>query len=314
MRIVMLEPLAVPVETLLKAAKPLTDAGHTFFPCTRKLTREEAMAADADVLIIANSPLPGEVIRANRNLKMISVGFVGVDHVDLTACAERRILVCNARDYCTVTVAELTFAHILSLLRRLPHCDKATRVSGTKEGLVGFELYEKTLGIVGTGAIGCRVAEVARAFGCRVLGYARHENPRALACGVEYRSLDTLLEQSDIVCLHLPLTPETRGLIGEKELQRMKPSAILINMARGAVVDNRALAEALQNNRIAGAGLDVFDVEPPLPENDPLLTAPNTILTPHVGFATAESMDRRVEIVFRNISAWLEGKPQNRMS
>lgn len=305
MKICMLEPLAVDGGLIEELAAPLRKMGHECIPCSEKLDAKTASKLDADVFIIANSPLTGEVIRANPKLKFISVAFTGIDHVDLKACEEKGICVKNAQGYCTDAVAELTFAHILALLRNILPCDGAVRRSETKNGLVGHELRGKTLGIVGTGAIGIRVAQIAGVFGCRVLGYSRSQRQEALNAGVEYVDLETLLRESDIVTLHTPLTEQTKGLIGCEQLACMKPSAILINMARGAVIDNDALAEALNAGKLAGAGIDVFDMEPPVPQGHPLLTAEHVLLTPHVAFATEESMKRRAEITFRNIEEWL---------
>ncbi len=314
MRVVMLEPLGVSEDKLMSLARPLLGRGHRLEPCKDRIESEEERierASGADVLIIANSPLPARVIRSAPNLKMISVAFTGVDHVDIGACSERGIVVCNARGYSTHSVAELTFGLIFSVLRKITACDAAAREGRTGEGLVGFELYGKTVGIVGTGAIGLRVAELAKAFGCRLLGYSRTRRKEALEMGLKYVSLEELMSESDVLCLHVPLTEETRLLINKERIALMKPSAVLINAARGGVVDSHALAEALNEGRIAGAGIDVFEAEPPLPQDHPLLHARNTVLTPHVAFATAESLLRRADIAFGNIIAWLDGKPRN---
>lgn len=314
MRIVMLEPLGIPEEQVMNLAKPLKEMGHEFESCTRKTDDEMETAErvrNADILIIANSPLSGDVIRMAPKLRMISVAFTGVDHVDLNACREKNIRVCNAQGYATKAVAELTLALILNVLRNIITCHERTRTGGTKEGLVGHELFGKTIGIIGTGAIGRCVAELAKAFGCKVLGYSRSENEEAKNIGVQYVFMEKLLSESDIVSLHTPLTDETRLLINEDRIALMKHGAILINTARGAVVDSHALARALNDGRLAGAGIDVFEMEPPIPADHPLTTARNVVLTPHVAFATKESMLRRAEITFNNITAWLNGTPQN---
>lgn len=314
MKIVMLEPLGVKEDDITALAAPLKAKGHEFVYCGSPILGDDARiayAAGADALIIANSPLRGRVIRAIPNLKLISVAFTGIDHVDAEACREKRIIVSNAQGYSTYAVAELTFGLIFSLLRNIIPCDSAARQGGTKDGLVGRELFGKTVGIVGTGAIGLRTAEIAKAFGSRLLGYSRTERDEAKALGIEYVSLDHLLAESDIVCLHVPLTEETKHLINKDRIGLMKRQAILINAARGGVIDSQALADALNEGRIAGAGLDVFETEPPLPADHPLLHSRNTVVSPHVAFATAESMLRRAAITFGNIYAWLEGRPQN---
>ena len=268
MNIVLLESLGVPDELLNACAKPLTEAGHTFkaYPKNTDPKVQIEQAKDADVIMIANMPLKGEVISACPNLKFIDVAFTGVDHVDLDCCRERGITVSNCAGYSTVAVADLVFGLVLSLARNIPQCDGAVRRSGTKNGLVGFELEGKTFGVVGLGAIGSRVAAIAGAFGCRVLGYNRSKKDLP---GVEQVDLNTLLEQSDIVSLHVPATPETHHLIDASHIARMKTTALLINTARGGVVDSAALADALNAGRLAGAGIDVFETEPPSTRTTP---------------------------------------------
>lgn len=316
MRIVMLEPLGISENDVQTLSKSLTSKGHEFVPCYKKIETNEgllAQASGADIFIIANSPLNRAIIESAPNLKMISVAFTGIDHVDIAACKEKGITICNAAGYSTNSVAELTFGLILSTLRNIIPCDIAIRESKTKAGLIGNELYGKTLGIIGTGSIGKRVAEIGKAFGCKLLGYSRTQKEDAKNIGITYVTLENLLKESDIVSLHVPLTDETKLLINKKNLSLMNPSSILINAARGGVVDSEALANALNNEKIAGAGIDVFEMEPPIPTNHPLLKAKNVILTPHAAFATDESMLKRAEITFCNITKWLEGNPQNLM-
>lgn len=312
MKIVMMEPLGVDKRVIEGLAKPFVDDGHDFVPCFEKIDGREKLietASDADVLIIANSPLEGDVVKACPKLKMISVAFTGIDHVDAAACKEKGVLVSNAAGYSTDSVVELTFGLILNVLRNINKCDEATRAGKTKEGLVGHELSKKTVGIIGTGAIGIKVAKVAKAFDCKVLGYSRSERQEALEAGVEYTSIDELLRKSDIVTIHTPLTEETRLLLDKERISLMKPSAVLINAARGGIVDSKALADALNNGKLSGAGIDVFEMEPPIPSDHTLLNSRNTILTPHVAFATDESMVRRAEFTFENIDAWIKGTP-----
>ena len=165
----------------------------------------------------------------------------------------------------------------------------------------------RKFGIIGTGAIGRRVADIASAFGADVYGYSRSRK----AASITYTDLDTLLSTCDIISVHLPLTSETRGLLSREKLSLMKPGAILINTARGGVIDNADLADLLWEGKIAGAGIDVFDGEPPLAKDNPLLSAPNTVLTPHVGFFTEEAMARRAVIVMDNLRAYLKGEQEN---
>lgn len=260
---------------------------------------------DADIIAIGNLPFPREVLEKCENVKMLAVAFTGLDHVDLKYCEERGIKVQNCAGYATTAVAELTFGLLLDLCRNIGKCDTAARNGGTKAGLIGFELEGRTMGIVGTGAIGARVAKLAAAFGMDVIAYSR--TPGKVA-GVRYVSLEELLAQADVVSLHVPLTDETRGMIGAEELALMKKTAVLVNTARGPVVDTKALADALNSGRIAGAAIDVFDAEPPLDADEPLINAKNTVVTPHVAFATDESMIKRAEIEFRNIAEFIKDK------
>lgn len=314
MNIVMLESLAVSEEILNSYVKPLEEAGHTFLAYEKssdvEVLKEESR--DADILILANMPLKQEVIRNCSHLKFIDVAFTGVDHVDLNAVKEMGAALSNASGYSNESVAELTLGMMLSLLRNVPQVDARCREGKTKDGLVGFELKGKTVGIIGTGAIGRRTAQLCSAFGCKVIaynGFSKKENSELIT----YLPLKEMLEQADIVALHCPLTEQSRHLINEETIGYMKKSAILINAARGPVVDSDALANALNEGRIAGAGIDVFEVEPPLQTDHPLLHAKNTIVTPHVAFATKESMEIRAEIVFRNIDQWLKGEQINKI-
>ena len=215
MNIVLLEPLGVSQEMLDNLAQPLVQAGHTFtaYPKSTDPQVQIERAKDADVLMLANMPLSGQVIRACKHLQFIDVAFTGVDHVDLQAAQEIGAAVSNAAGYSTQAVAELSVCMMLSLLRNVPQVEKRCREGGVKDGLVGSELGSKTVGIVGTGAIGRRTAQLCAAFGCRVLAYA--PRPKKEAQGlVEYVTLEQLLQQSDIVSLHCPLNDSTRGLIG----------------------------------------------------------------------------------------------------
>ena len=255
-------------------------------------------------------PLKGEVIEGCPNVKYIAVAFTGVDHVDLETCKKRGIAVSNAAGYSTNAVAELVFGLAIGLYRASLPVTGGRAPAAPRTAWSGRSYTERPWAS-GTGAIGCRVAAIASAFGCRLLAYSRTERPEMTALGATYVSLEELMEQSDIVSLHVPVTPATKGLIGRDMLARMKKNAILINTARGPVVDNQALAEALTAGQIAGAGIDVFDMEPPIPEDYPLLKAPNTILTPHVAFATLEAMEIRADITVSNIEHWIAGDQIN---
>lgn len=314
MKIVIMEPLGVALEKINALAAALQAAGHEFVYYTSKETQQDKLLArvqDADIIMLANQPLSAEIINGCPKLKMLSVAFTGVDHIALAACRARNILVCNAAGYSTNAVAELTFGLAISVIRNIVPCDARCRRAETKDGLVGFELFGKTFGVVGTGAIGARVAKIAAAFGCRVLAYSRTAKKELVDAGVQYVSLDELLEQSDFVSLHVPLTDATRGLINAEAIAKMKQGAVLLNTARGPVVDSAALAAALNAGKLAGAGIDVFEGEPPIAKEHPLCSAKNTVLTPHVGFASREALETRADIVFANVEKWLAGAPQN---
>ena len=313
MKLVIIEPLGVKQEKLLAmAAEQLPESVEVVYYDTRVTDTETLIerGKDADIIAVSNLPLNADVIDGCKNLKMLSVAFTGVDHIALDACRRNGVLVSNCAGYSTAAVADLVFGLLISLYRNIPACNEVVRREGTKDGLVGFELEGKKFGVVGTGAIGLRVAAIAQAFGCEVLAYSRTKKD---VPGITYTDLNTLLSQCDIVSLHTPLNDSTRGLIGKEQLALMKKNAILINTARGPVVDSQALAEALNEERIAGACIDVFETEPPVKKEHPLLNAKHVIATPHVAFATKEALVKRVVIVFDNITAWLNNAPQNVM-
>lgn len=313
MKLVIIEPLGVEDEKLLQMAKEaLPESVEITYYNTRVADTDTLIerGKDADIIAVSNLPLNADVIRGCANLKMLAVAFTGVDHIAMDVCRERGITVCNCSGYSNAAVADLVFGMIVALYRNLPACGQAVRNGKTKDGLIGFELEGKKFGVVGTGAIGLKVAAVAQAFGCQVYAYSRTKKEIP---GITYVDLDTLLAECDIVSLHTPLNDGTRGLINGERLAKMKPNAVLINTSRGPVVDSAALAEALNSGKIAGAGIDVFEGEPPIPADHPLLTAKNVIATPHIGFATKEALVKRAVIVFNNIVKWMAGTPQNVM-
>jgi len=313
MKIAIIEPLGVEREKLLQIAAEVLgkDVDITYydsFPADQ--AEVVARSRTADIVVLANMPYREAVLAQCPQLAMLSVAFTGIDHIDMAYCRRNNITVCNCAGYSNEAVSELVFGLVLGLYRRLIACDTAVRRGGTKDGLIGFQLAGKKFGIVGTGAIGLKVAALARAFGCEVYAYSRtvKEMP-----GIRYVDLDTLLATCDIVSLHVPLMEQTRGMINRDKLALMKQNAVLINTARGPVVDAAALAEALTEGRLAGAAVDVFEQEPPIPAEHPLLQAPNVILAPHVGFATQEALGKRAVIALENIKQWLAKTPQNVM-
>lgn len=314
MKVVLMEPLGILDEQLQELSSFLKKEGNDFVAYATKEENTEKLihrVQDADIIILANQPLPKSVLQACPHLKMVAVAFTGVDHVDVAYCKEQGICVCNAAGYSTNAVAELAFGLMIDVYRYILPCDKQLRNSGTKGSMIGFELCGKKLGIIGTGAIGMKVAQIGKAFGCELLGYSRTKKAEGEELGIQYLPLEQLLKQSDIVSLHMPMNPSTKGMINKEKIALMKPSAILINTARGGVIDNEALAQALKEGKIAGAGIDVFEMEPPIPKDYPLIDAPNTILTPHIAFATKESLYKRAVIVFENVRMYFNGTPRN---
>jgi D-3-phosphoglycerate dehydrogenase len=251
--------------------------------------RDAIAGADAVLVRSATKITRDSLSRADR-LKVIGRAGVGVDTIDVDAATERRIPVLTAPAGNTVSAAELTMALLLALARRVPAADRSMRAGEwDRKSFNGVELYGKTLGLVGAGRIGGEVAIRARAFGMRVMVFDPFLNPdRAKALGVETAELNEILERADVLSVHVPLTDETHGLIGEAQLAKLKPSAFVLNVARGGVVDEDALLKALQNKRLAGAALDVYSSEP-LPADHPFRTLPNVVLTPHLGASTAEA-------------------------
>ena len=314
MKIVVLESLAISEEDFATITKPLADNGHELVAYSDGKLDDDTIKArikDAEVLVLANTPLSGDVIDSAAHLKYISIAFTGYNHIDLEKCKEKGIKVSNAAGYSTHSVAELTFGLITALLRNIVPLDAITRQGGTKNGYRQIDLNGKTLGVVGTGDIGSAVANLGLAYGCKVIAYNRSEKQELVDKGVEYKSLDEVLKVSDIVTLHIPLTDDTKGLINKDKLALMKTSSLLINTAIGPIVDHDALSEALHNGTIAGAGLDRVDMEPPVPTDYPILSAPNTVLVPHIGYATEEAMVRRAQTTFNNIIKWQQGEQEN---
>lgn len=308
MKIVLLEGLGVSDHVIEQHAHKLEEMGHTFvaYPKNTDPVIQAERSRDADVIMLANMPLAPSVLEEAKSLKFIDIAFTGVNHIPMAEAKKRGIAVSNASGYATQAVAELCIRFMIQLLRNVNKTEERCRNGGTKEGLVGRLLWGKTVGIVGAGAIGKRVAALCKAFGCTVLAY--NKSTVSDPAIDEQVSLEVLLNRADIVSLHCPLTADTKGMIGREQLALLKKSALLINTARGGVLDAVALAEALENGSIAGAACDVFETEPPLTADHPLLHCPNTIVTPHIAFASVESMEQRADIVFNNLYAWLDGK------
>lgn len=314
MRVALLEPIGVAKEIIEEYGEKIRSLGHEFVSYDTVTTDVEELktrSKDCEVVMIANHPYPNEVIESLENLKMISVAFTGIDHVGSRACKENGVMVCNSSGYSNEAVSELILGFAVDGMRNVAKANEVVRRGGTSAGIGGREICGKTVGIIGLGQIGTRAAQLFLEFGAKVIAYNRSESQKALDMGIEYRSLDEVLAESDIISLNLPLNSETRGFLDKEKISKMKKNAIFINCARGPIVDNNALAEALNEDRLGFACVDVFDMEPPIPEEYPLLHAKNTLLTPHQAFISEEAMLRRAEIVFRNVLAYMEGKPEN---
>lgn len=314
MNISLLEPIGVSKENIEALAADLTLRGHEFTYYDTKTTDVEILkqrSAHQDIVMIANNPYPAEVVDASASLKMLSVAFTGIDHIGVDACKAKNVMICNAAGYSNETVSELIIGMAISALRNVANANVTIRKGGTSVGNGGREIAGRTVGIIGLGKIGLRTAELFKAFGARVIAFNRSESHEAQKMGIEYKSLDEVLAESDIISLNMPLNAQTRGFISADKIALMKKDTIFINCARGPIVDNAALAKALNEDLLGFACIDVFDMEPPIPSDYPLLLAKNTLLTPHIAFISEESMLRRAKIVFDNVYAYLDENTVN---
>lgn len=299
---------------------------------------ETTVAKYQDAEIISTfiySKLNREVLKKFPNLKFIATRSTGFDHIDLDYCKEKRIKVANVPTYGAHTVAEHTFALILAISRKLvPSVEQAKRGDFSSENLEGFDLAGKTLGVVGTGNIGKNVAEIALSFDMKVLAFSRSKNQELISKGVRYVSLDELLSLSDIVTLHLPHVKETEHIINMGNIQKFKKGAVLINTARGALVETQAIEEGLEKGYLSAAGLDVLEEEAHLREekeflsseylskvdiktqllNHVLLTRDDVLITPHNAFNSREAVEEILETTVLNIEEFIKGNPQNLVS
>ncbi len=304
MRVLVVEPLGEEGLELLRAEHDVD--------VRIGMSREEFLAAlpNYEALVVRSQvKVDAEAFEAAKHLIVVGRAGVGVDNIDLDAATRAGVAVVNAPTANTVAAAEHTLALIYSLARRIPMADASMRSGEWRRAdFMGLELRGRTLGIVGLGKIGMTIAERARAMEMELLGSDPFVSEEAAAArGIELLSVDALLERADVVTLHVPLTRTTRGMIGAAELARMKPTALLVNVARGGVVDEAALAEALAAGKLGGAAVDVYENEPP--RDSPLLTAPNTVLTPHLGASTEEAQTKvAVEVVMQILDV-LAGRP-----
>ena len=286
----------------------------TFHPFTRPENTAERIR-DMHVVITNKVAIDRETIRRTPSLRLVLIAATGTDNVDLDACREQDITVCNVRHYATPAVVQHTIGLMLNLLTGMPETAQAVRAGAWSRSevfcLLDHPIVEasgKTLGIVGYGTLGKAVGRVARALGMQVT-VAQRLYGTALPGRVDF---DRLVRESDVISLHCPLTEQTRHLFSAREFAMMKPEAVIINTARGAIIDSQALISALRGGRIAGAGIDVLDREPP-PADHPLLQdgIPNLIVTPHNAWGSRESRQRLVAMLADNFSAWHSGEPVN---
>lgn len=272
--------------------------------------REKVASIDA-LYTVATDRIDASVIAAAPQLRVIATGSVGYNHIDLAACKARGIAVSNTPDVLTEATADMAWALLMATARRVSESERWLRAGQWKawawDQFLGADVHRSTLGIVGMGRIGCAIARRAQGFSMRICYHNRSASPQADALGASLLDFHELLETADHVMLVLPYSQSTHHLIGEAQLQRMKPSATLINIARGGIVDDEALADALKAGRIAAAGLDVFEGEPAI--NPALLECTNIVLTPHIGSATKSSRLGMAMLAAQNLLAWHQGAP-----
>lgn len=310
-KIVVIEPLNVSKELLKSEFVQFSDFDLVYYN-SRSEDKQELIkrGKEASILVISNIKMGKDILENYPKLEMVCVAFTGVDHLDVEYCENNNITVSNASGYATQGVAELTFGLIFDLYRNLKIGDKEVRKGHNHNNRLGIEIAGKKFGVVGAGEIGKEVINLAKAFKAEVLVYNRSQVNLE---NINQVSLEALFKNSDIISIHLPLNKDTKGMISKDLLSLMKKDAILINTARGPIIDNDYLAEMLINNKIMGAGIDVFDYEPPLSRDYKLLSAPHTTLSPHIAYYTQEAMEKRFKIVIKNIEAFIANKPINKV-
>src|SRR4051812_15906611 len=275
---------------------------------TLPASEDDLIARIRDAVVVLNIrssvKFTDRVFDACPKLRLVSVWGTGTDHIDLPSAARHGVTVTNTPGVSAISIAEHTLALLLAVARRIPQVDAATRAGGWPRGQ-SVQLYGKTCGIIGLGAIGRQFARIATGFGMRVIAWTMHPKP-----GDPIVELDEFYRTSDVVSLHLRLSPETVGFVGSRQFALMKKSAIFVNTARGAIADEAALVDALTEGRIAGAGLDVFTVEP-LPDRHPLTQLANVVITPHCAGVTPEALEAGLRMCVENVWAFLDGRPEH---
>lgn len=279
---------------------------HATLPGTEDALIERIAGAEIVINIRSSSKFTAKVFESSPGLRLLSLWGTGTDNVDLAAASRHGVVVTNTPGVAAIAIAEHCLCLMLAVARNIPRIDAAIRQGQWPRAGVA-QMHGKTLGIIGLGAIGRQFARLGAGIGMKVIAWTMHPNP---GLGFELVSLEALLESSDVVSLHLRLSPQTAGFLGARELARLKPSAIFLNTARGPIVDEVALTEALARGRIAGAGLDVFDREP-LPRDHPLTRLNNVVLTPHSAGATPETLEAGLQLAVDNVWSFLAGAPRN---
>ena len=272
---------------------------------------------DADFVLLNKCRMDEEILSQCPNLKWVGIIATGTDNLDLEACRRHGVQVANVPGYSTYSVAQMTFSLLLAVCQCAERQNRAVQdghwqlnVPAEYRILPQVELFGKTFGIFGYGSIGRQAGRIAKAFGMRVLAGTRTVRPEYAADGVEFVDFDTLLKESDVLSLHTPATPATRGVISAAALEKIKPGCILVNTARGALVDEAAVAEALKNGRLGFYAADAFTVEP-LPADSPLRGLPNALLTPHIAWTTKEALQKLMDITTQNLRSFLAGAGEN---
>lgn len=308
LKIVAVEPIGIDEQKEEELRKEFATFGCTFTLYKDRKEDNQTLIdriADNDIAIVSNIPLTKDVLSQCKNLKLLAIAFTGIDHIDLEYCKANNIEIINASGYATQGVSELSIGLMIDVIRKISLFNDSIRKQGTRNNYLGLELKDRTIGIVGTGKIGTRTAMICKAFGAKVIAFSHNAMPLVEREGIEYMDLPSLMAQSDIISIHVPLNESTYHLISKQMLELCKPNCVIINTSRGNVVDMEYLSRMLNEDRLFGAGIDVYENEPPLKTDHPLLHCKNCICTPHIAFATKESFDSRIEIVKNNIVKWL---------
>lgn len=314
MKIVLFNPIYINKNLYEAVRRDLATIGHEFVYYDKKADSKEELIkriAGADVILADNTVLDEEILSTVPNLKYIDVCFEGVDHIDLEYCKNHNIKVSNASGYATEAVAELELSFILSALRRTKDFDSLVRNHFNHSDILGSELEHKPVGIIGTGKIGKRLIELLKPFNCTIYAYSKKEDKKLIDEGVLYGTLEEIFRYCKVIAINVPLNIETKGMIDKRLFIESQNQPIIINAARGPIINKKDLLKAIKDGDVSYACLDVYDKEPPLDEDDEYIKNNNLLLTPHIGYFTKEAMLKRASIVFSNLYSYIEGKVIN---